>query len=103
MKLFVFLWLHRHELFDEARWSDYSLRPARPRGQWRLAGHPAIYAAARTDRNSFTQLNMAGTTNDNIFYTGNPGQLHNQGIGLGLPDLVKLAGSSSPLSAGRTA
>ncbi len=54
--------------------------------------NPVIYAVARTGHNPFTQLNTAGTTNDNIFYTGNPGQLYNQGIGLGLPDLAKLAG-----------
>ena len=54
--------------------------------------NPVIYAVARTGHSPFTQLNTAGTTNDNIFYTGNPGQLYNQGIGLGLPDLAKLAG-----------
>jgi subtilase family serine protease len=54
--------------------------------------NPAIYAAARTAGNPFTQLNTAGTTNDNIFYTGNPGQLFNQGVGLGIPNLAKLAG-----------
>jgi subtilase family serine protease len=54
--------------------------------------NPVMYAAARTANDPFTQLNTAGTSNDNIFYTGNPGQLYNQGIGLGIPDLAKLAG-----------
>ena len=40
---------------------------------------------------AFTQLNTAGTSNDNIYYTGNPGQQYNQGVGLGLPDLTKIA------------
>jgi hypothetical protein len=39
----------------------------------------------------FTQLNTAGTSNDNIYYTGNPGQPYNEGIGLGLPNLASLA------------
>ena len=40
----------------------------------------------------FTNINTAGTSNDNIFYTGNPGQAYNEGIGLGHPNLAKLAG-----------
>ena len=54
--------------------------------------NPSMYAAAARGGSPFTQLNQAGTSNDNIYYTGNPGQLYNQGIGLGLPNLAKLAG-----------
>jgi kumamolisin len=53
--------------------------------------NPTIYTAAAAGYHAFTQLNTAGTSNDNIYYTGNPGQQYNQGIGLGLPDLTKIA------------
>jgi kumamolisin len=53
--------------------------------------NPTIYNAAATGYHAFTQLNTAGTSNDNIYYTGNPGQQYNQGVGLGLPDLAKIA------------
>ncbi|MFY9927871.1 MAG: S53 family peptidase [Streptosporangiaceae bacterium] len=54
--------------------------------------NPSIYAAATSGQDPFTQLNQASTSNDNIYYTGNPGEKYNEGIGLGLPDLAKLAG-----------
>jgi kumamolisin len=54
--------------------------------------NPTIYAAAAGHNSPFTQLNQAGTSNDNIFYTGNPGELYNEGDGLGMPNLAKLAG-----------
>ena len=54
--------------------------------------NPSIYAAAAGSHDPFTQLNQAGTSNDNVYYTGNPGQKYNQGIGLGLPNLAELAG-----------
>jgi kumamolisin len=54
--------------------------------------NPAIYAAARGGNSPFTQLNQTGTSNDNIYYTGNPGDAYNQGDGLGLPNLAELAG-----------
>jgi kumamolisin len=50
--------------------------------------NPVIYQAGG---NAFTQLNTAGTSNDNIYYTGNPGEQYNEGIGLGLPNLAVLA------------
>jgi kumamolisin len=53
--------------------------------------NPVMYYAASSGYNVFTQLNTVGTSNDNIYYTGNPGQAYNQGIGLGLPSLAKLA------------
>ena len=40
----------------------------------------------------FTPLNQAGTSNDNLFYTGNPGELYNPATGLGVPNLTELAG-----------
>jgi hypothetical protein len=51
-----------------------------------------MYRAVATGNNPFTQLNSTGTGNDNIYYTGNPGQQYNPGTGLGLPDLTRLAG-----------
>jgi kumamolisin len=53
--------------------------------------NPKIYAAASSFNSPFTQLNQTGTSNDNIYYTGNPGEVYNEGIGLGTPDLAKLA------------
>jgi kumamolisin len=53
--------------------------------------NPVIYLAAGSHAGVFTQLNTASTSNDNIYYTGNPGQAYNQGVGLGEPDLAKLA------------
>ena len=50
-----------------------------------------MYHAVANGNNPFTQLNTAGTSNDNIYYTGNPGQAYNQGAGLGMPNLARLA------------
>ncbi len=55
--------------------------------------NPYIYAAAGGSSSPFTQLNQAGTSNDNIYYTGNPGEPYNEGAGLGYPNLAKLAGA----------
>ena len=54
--------------------------------------NPVIYGAAANRASVFTQLNDAGTDNDNIYYTGNPGDEYNEGVGLGQPDLTKLEG-----------
>jgi kumamolisin len=54
--------------------------------------NPTMYRAAARSNSPFTQLNQTGTSNDNIYYTGNPGQPYNPGVGLGLPDLANLAG-----------
>jgi subtilase family serine protease len=62
------------------------------------AGHrtglwnPFIYAFAISARSPFTPLSAQGTSNDNLYYTGTPGQVFNPGSGLGYPDLAKLAG-----------
>jgi len=53
--------------------------------------NPPMYRAAASGNDPFTQINAAGTGSDNIYYTGNPGELYNEGIGLGLPDLAALA------------
>ena len=57
--------------------------------------NPSIYAAAVSSHSPFTQLNTAGTSNDNIYYTGNPGEPFNEGDGLGYPNLTELAGDFS--------
>ena len=55
--------------------------------------NPSIYRAAQSFGSSpFHPLDTAGTSNDNLYYTGNPGEPYNQGVGLGIPDLTKLAG-----------
>jgi kumamolisin len=54
--------------------------------------NPAIYAAASSQSSPFNPLATASTSNDNLYYTGNPGQSYNEAVGLGIPDLTKLAG-----------
>jgi kumamolisin len=53
--------------------------------------NPSIYRAASSYNSPFTPLNQAGTSNDNIFYTGNPGTVYNPATGLGTPNLAELA------------
>ena len=53
--------------------------------------NPVIYGGAAYGGGLFTQLNTAGTSNDNLYYTGNPGELYNAGDGLGLPNLARIA------------
>lgn len=59
--------------------------------------NPASYAFAASGRSPFTALAQASTTNDNLFYTGNPGQLYNPASGLGYPDLGTLAADFASL------
>jgi len=54
--------------------------------------NPVIYGAVASGDDPFSQLNTTSTSNDNIYYTGNPGQPYNPGIGLGMPNLADLAG-----------
>ena len=54
--------------------------------------NPSIYVAAVGSNSPFTPLSTASTGNDNIYYTGNPGEPYNQGAGLGIPNLTELAG-----------
>ena len=53
--------------------------------------NPSIYAFAAGSSSPLTPLQESGTGSDNLFYTGNPGQLFNQGAGLGLPNMSQLA------------
>jgi kumamolisin len=61
------------------------------------AGHrvglwnPAIYAAAGGSNSPFTPLDSASADNDNLYYTGQPGEAYNQAVGLGIPDLTALS------------
>jgi hypothetical protein len=70
-----------------------------------VAGHrtglwnPAIYRFAASADSPFTQLSASGTGNDNLYFTGTPGQVFHVGSGLGYPDLAKLA-APSPGNAG---
>lgn len=53
--------------------------------------NPSIYAAAGGSGSPFTPLDSAGTSNDNLYYTGQPGEPYNQAVGLGIPDLTALS------------
>jgi kumamolisin len=62
-----------------------------------LLGHrvgfwnPEIYQWANGQRDPFTPLDTAGTSNDNLYYSGTPGNVYNVGSGLGTPNLAQLA------------
>jgi kumamolisin len=62
-----------------------------------LLGHrvgfwnPSIYRFAQLANSPFTPLDVSGTNNDNIYYSGTAGQIYNPGSGLGTPNLAKLA------------
>ena len=53
--------------------------------------NPSIYAAANGFKSPFNPLNTASTSNDNLYYTGQPGERYNQGVGLGIPNLTALS------------
>jgi kumamolisin len=53
--------------------------------------NPNLYAFAAGPNSPVTPLNQLGTGNDNIFFTGNPGQQYNPATGLGVPNLAKFA------------
>jgi kumamolisin len=53
--------------------------------------NPNLYAFAAGPDSPVTPLNQVGTGDDNIYYTGNPGELYNEATGLGVPDLAKFA------------
>ena len=53
--------------------------------------NPSIYSFAASSASPVTPLNQASTSNDNIFYTGNPGERYNEATGLGVPNLAKFA------------
>jgi kumamolisin len=86
----------------QSGWGGTSFGAAQMNGAAALidqyAGHrvglwnPAIYGFAVSASSPFTPLPAQGTGNDNLYYTGTPGQVFNPGSGLGYPDLAKLAG-----------
>jgi kumamolisin len=53
--------------------------------------NPQIYADATSGNDPFQALNSASTSNDNLYYTGNPGAVYSPTTGLGTPNLAKLA------------
>jgi subtilase family serine protease len=53
--------------------------------------NPAIYKFATQSDSPFSPLDTAGTSNDNLLYTGTPGAIYNVGSGLGVPDFAQLA------------
>ena len=53
--------------------------------------NPQIYRFATSGNDPFTPMGTSGTSNDNLYYTGTPGQLFNAGTGLGYPNLTELA------------
>jgi subtilase family serine protease len=53
--------------------------------------NPSIYNFATSWNSPFTTLSQAGTSNDNLFFTGNPGTVYNEATGLGVPNLAALA------------
>jgi kumamolisin len=52
---------------------------------------PSYGTALGFGSSPFTPLNTAGTSNDNLYYTGNPELSFNEAVGLGTPNLAKLA------------
>jgi kumamolisin len=53
--------------------------------------NPNLYAFAAGPNSPVTPLNQLGTGNDNLFFTGNPGERYNPATGLGVPNLSKFA------------
>jgi kumamolisin len=53
--------------------------------------NPNLYALAAGPDSPVTPLNQVGTGNDNLYYTGNPGELYNAATGLGVPNLARFA------------
>ena len=53
--------------------------------------NPSIYAFAQSFNSPFTPLQQPGTSNDNDYYTGNPGTIYNEATGLGIPNFARLA------------
>jgi hypothetical protein len=53
--------------------------------------HPSIYAFAPSRNSPFTTLSQASTSDDNIFFTSNPGDVYNEVTGLGVANLTHKA------------
>ena len=63
--------------------------------------NPAIYSFATGWNSPFNPLEESGTGSDNIYYTGTPGLLYNEGSGLGYPNLSALAYDFGHVGSGR--
>jgi kumamolisin len=53
--------------------------------------NPSLYSFAAGSASPVTPLSQASSDNDNLFYTGNPGEQYNPATGLGVPNLAKFA------------
>ena len=53
--------------------------------------NPSLYSFAAGPASPVTPLSQASSNNDNVFYTGNPGERYNAATGLGVPNLAKFA------------
>lgn len=53
--------------------------------------NPTLYQASTTPASATTPLDTQGTSNDNLYYTGQPGTVYNQATGLGVPNLTQVA------------
>ena len=53
--------------------------------------NPSLYSFAAGSASPVTPLNQVSSNNDNLFYTGNPGERYNPATGLGVPNLAKFA------------
>jgi subtilase family serine protease len=53
--------------------------------------NPSLYQFAAGKASPVTPLSQAGTGNDNLFYTGNPGEQFNPATGLGVPNFATYA------------
>jgi kumamolisin len=53
--------------------------------------NPAIYHFATTRNSPFTTLSASSASNDNLYYTATKGHVFTPGVGLGTPNLAKLA------------
>jgi kumamolisin len=53
--------------------------------------NPSLYSFAAGSHSPVTPLSAATDNNDNVFYTGNPGEQYNEATGLGVPNLAKFA------------
>jgi subtilase family serine protease len=53
--------------------------------------NPSIYNFATSWNSPFTTMQQPGTSNDNLFFTGEPGAVYNEATGLGIPNLAALA------------
>jgi subtilase family serine protease len=53
--------------------------------------NPSLYSFAAGPASPVTPLSQASSSNDNVFYAGNPGQQYNPATGLGVPNLAKFA------------